>query len=206
MQKVVYKDRTLHDAWRELYRFRPEDNGFTDLGSGSDYTAFMQLGIGALDFSMGAARDTPMYHYHSNYDSYHWMKTMIDPDFEIHATTGRFLALMAYRLADDALLPLEMDTLARNVNYMFRELVGEVKDGATQNKLGFGELGDAMRAFQRAANAFSDTTNGDGFVNDAQRLAEANRKMMGVLRMFVREEGLPGRPFLKKHVVCAEQG
>lgn len=50
MKKVEYGKKTLYDAWNELYMFRPENNGFTDLGSGSDYTAFLQLGIGALDF------------------------------------------------------------------------------------------------------------------------------------------------------------
>lgn len=48
MKKVIYGNRTLYDAWYSLYRFRPEDNGFGNLGSGSDYTAFLQLGIGAV--------------------------------------------------------------------------------------------------------------------------------------------------------------
>jgi N-acetylated-alpha-linked acidic dipeptidase len=48
MKKVIYGSQTLYDSWYALYRFLPEDNGFTHLGSGSDYTAFLQLGIGAV--------------------------------------------------------------------------------------------------------------------------------------------------------------
>lgn len=28
--------------------------------------------------------DDPIYHYHSNYDSYHWMATLGDPGFLAH--------------------------------------------------------------------------------------------------------------------------
>lgn len=55
MTKVKYPKgtfTTLYDAWYDLYRFRPEDHGFSDLGSGSDYTAFLQLGIGAVSFPL----------------------------------------------------------------------------------------------------------------------------------------------------------
>lgn len=51
MTKVIYPGdnfKTLYDAWHSLYQFRPEDHGFGDLGSGSDYTAFSQLGIGSV--------------------------------------------------------------------------------------------------------------------------------------------------------------
>ena len=201
MKKVTYGTRTLYDAWYELYQFRPEDNGFTNLGSGSDYTAFLQLGISALDFGMDASRETPVYHYHSNYDSYHWMKTLIDPDFEIHATVGRFIALLAYHLADDAIIPFDMDTYARNVNYWIRELVGETMgmpdSGDVQRRIKLNELAAAGRRFQQVATDFADRTAEKKFLDDAMRVGNANRVMRDVQRAFVSEEGLPGRSFYK---------
>ena len=55
MKKVVYGKRTLYDAWHDLYQFEPIDNGFGDMGSGSDYTPFLQLGIGAVSTTHLAA-------------------------------------------------------------------------------------------------------------------------------------------------------
>ncbi|KAG9188839.1 N-acetylated-alpha-linked acidic dipeptidase [Alternaria panax] len=201
MKKVEYGEKTLYDAWHELYQFRPEDNGFSDLGSGSDYTAFLQLGVGALDFGMDASRDTPVYHYHSSYDSYHWMKSMVDPHFSIHATVGRFIALLAYHLADDALVPFDMDAYARNINYWIRELVGETMEmegsGDVQRKIKINELVEAGRRFREVTAEFTDRTSEKSFLDDVVRVDEANRVMKGVQRLFVREEGLPGREFYK---------
>ncbi|RYN90237.1 putative glutamate carboxypeptidase [Alternaria tenuissima] len=201
MKKVEYGKKTLYDAWNELYMFRPEDNGFTDLGSGSDYTAFLQLGIGALDFGMDASRESPVYHYHSNYDLYHWMKSMVDPDFAIHATVGRFIALLAYHLADDALIPFDMDTYARNINYWIRELVGETMgmpdSGTVQRQIKMSELAAAGRRLRQVATDFTDRISDPSFLDNAARLQKANRVMKDVQRLFVRQEGLPGRQFYK---------
>lgn len=202
MKKVIYGKRTLYDAWYDLNQFRPEDNGFTNLGSGSDYTAFLQLGIGALDFSMDAARNTPVYHYHSNYDSHHWMKTFIDPDFSIHTSAGQYMTLLAYHLADDALLPFDMDAYARNINYWVRDLVGMTlgidKDyGEIQRQLNISELDAAAKKFQRIALDFSDLTLSKPFLDDAERVTRANGLLRDLQRLFVRREGLPGRPFYK---------
>ncbi|KAI4907366.1 hypothetical protein J4E90_009395 [Alternaria incomplexa] len=201
MRKVVYGKRTLYDAWYDLYRFRPEDNGFSNLGSGSDYTAFLQLGIGALDFGMDASSTTPVYHYHSNYDSYHWMKSMIDPDFSIHATVGQFITLLAYHLADDALIPFDVDAYARNINYWIRELVGETMgrpdSGELQRQIKLNELAAAGRTFQQVASDFADQTAEKEFLGNGVRVEKANRIMRDVQRLFVRAEGLPGRPFYK---------
>ena len=202
MKKVLYKNRTLFDAWYALYQFRPEDNGFTDFGSGSDYTSFLSLGIPVLDFGMDASRESPVYHYHSNYDSYHWMNTFVDPDFSIHATVGRFMTLFAYHLADDVLIPFDMDTYARNINYYIRELVGETMRfgddyGNMQRQLNITQLDASAKRFQTVATSFMDLLLQDSFLQDEVRVQKANQAMASVSKLFVRQEGLPQRPFYK---------
>lgn len=87
--------QTVADTWSG--RIRP-------LGSGSDYTAFLDhAGIPSLD--IGFNDGTPVYHYHSNYDSYHWMATYGDPGFAYHVAVARLFGLLAARLADDAVVP-----------------------------------------------------------------------------------------------------
>jgi N-acetylated-alpha-linked acidic dipeptidase len=202
MKKVIYNNRTLYDAWDDLYQFLPEDNGFTNLGSGSDYTAFLQLGIGALDFGFDADRNSPVYHYHSNYDSYHWMKTLIDPNFSIHAAAGQFISLLAYHLADDALVPFDMDTYARNINYYVRDLVVETMNmgpdyGTLQRRIAIPELDSAAKNLRQVTRAFADITSQPQFMANATKVQNVNRSLRDMQRVFVRKEGLRGRPFYK---------
>lgn len=195
MAKVLYQNATLADTWSLLYQFLPEDNGFGNLGSGSDYTAFLQLGIGALDFGFGPGRKDAVYHYHSNYDSYAWMQK-VDPGMDIHAACGRFMTLLAYHLADDVIVPFDMSAYARNVNYWVRDFVVSF-DAETVRKVGGEELDAAAKMFRLAADEFMDGIEKEGFRNDTARVKGVNHKMRDLQRLFVREEGLPGRAFYK---------
>jgi len=44
--------------------------------------------------------------YHSIYDSFTWMEDWIDPDFGYHKALAQVLGLMALRLSDSLVLPL----------------------------------------------------------------------------------------------------
>ncbi len=50
--------------------------------------------------------------YHSVHDSFHWMKTFVDPDFSHHLTLGRVWGGMAMELADQVLLPFNFTRLS----------------------------------------------------------------------------------------------
>ncbi len=83
--------------------------GVSALGSGSDYTAFLQrYGVASTDMGYGGGPRDPPYHYHryvdristswmlnkvsflgsicSIYDSYTWQKTYADPGFHKHVS------------------------------------------------------------------------------------------------------------------------
>jgi N-acetylated-alpha-linked acidic dipeptidase len=83
------------------------------MGSGSDFTAFQDFaGIPSIDLGFGPDPEAPgdagkaVYHYHSNYDSFHWMNTYGDPGFHYHATTAKIWALFTARLAEAPVIPL----------------------------------------------------------------------------------------------------
>ncbi|WFD03707.1 glutamate carboxypeptidase II [Malassezia obtusa] len=79
------------------------------LGSGSDYTVFLQrLGIASLDVSYRRAHGDPVYHYHSNYDSFAWMTRFGDPDFARHEALAKLFGLTALRAAQAPFLPLDV--------------------------------------------------------------------------------------------------
>src|SRR4051812_26581243 len=106
MKKIVYPYRnntglTMYDVWSH------ESGEIGVLGSGSDYTAFLHRGIASIDMGAGGGPEDPVYHYHSNYDSYHWMTAFGDPGFHTHKAIGQYLTLLLYHLVSDPVLPLE---------------------------------------------------------------------------------------------------
>lgn len=59
--------------------------GVHPLGSGSDYTVFLQrLGVASTDQGFGATPYDAVYHYHSIYDSVLYQKMYADPGFHRH--------------------------------------------------------------------------------------------------------------------------
>ncbi|UZJ52949.1 hypothetical protein CBS101457_002269 [Exobasidium rhododendri] len=98
----------------------PSGNGTTislktprALGSGSDYTAFLQnLGIASADLGFQAGPTDAIYHYHSNYDSFHWMKEYGDPKFARSHAMALWMGLVTLRSAQGLFLPLNITNYA----------------------------------------------------------------------------------------------
>ncbi|KIL00497.1 hypothetical protein PAXRUDRAFT_821584 [Paxillus rubicundulus Ve08.2h10] len=77
------------------------------LGSGSDYTVFLQrLGVASSDQSFDNTPTDAPYHYHSIYDSQMWQETYGDPGFHRHVALAKSLGLLTLRLADSIIVPL----------------------------------------------------------------------------------------------------
>ncbi|KAH9943274.1 Zn-dependent exopeptidase [Epithele typhae] len=77
------------------------------LGSGSDYTPFLQrLGVASMDQGFSGTLNDAPYHYHSVYDSQMWMERYGDPGFVRHVAVAKHLGLVVLRLTDSIILPL----------------------------------------------------------------------------------------------------
>lgn len=102
------KRQTLYDHWKETDNAR-----ISTLGSGSDYTVFIDhLGIPSIDFGFTGGKNDPVYHYHSNYDSFHWIDTLVDPDWELHATAARVLGLLTTTLSENIVINFKLEEYA----------------------------------------------------------------------------------------------
>jgi N-acetylated-alpha-linked acidic dipeptidase len=115
------KGQTVHDLW---------DGRIRTMGSGSDFTAFQDYaGVPSLDIGFKGGAGDPVYHYHSNYDSFHWMDTFGDPNFAYHRATAQLLGLLIARLADEPLVALRAgdyaDALQGYVDRIEAKLKGE---------------------------------------------------------------------------------
>ncbi|OJT05323.1 Glutamate carboxypeptidase 2 [Trametes pubescens] len=84
-----------------------DEVGIPALGSGSDFTPFLQrLGVASMDQGFGGTPYDAPYHYHSIYDSQLWQERYADPGFVRHVAVAKHLGLVALRLTDSIILPL----------------------------------------------------------------------------------------------------
>ncbi|KAH9843828.1 Zn-dependent exopeptidase [Rhodofomes roseus] len=91
----------------ELAQMAVDELGVGVLGSGSDYTVFLQrIGVASTNNGFGSTRSDPVYHYHSVFDSERWQELYADPGFLRHVAVAKFLGLQTLRLADAVVLPI----------------------------------------------------------------------------------------------------
>ena len=100
-QKKAWVTGTSLDLDTSIWDGKPENSKapqftpqMTPLGSGSDYTAFVDhLGVPAVDVNFGGRYGV----YHSVFDDFTWMEKFCDPEFIIHTTAARLYTLIAMR-------------------------------------------------------------------------------------------------------------
>ena len=132
---------------RELQE-RP-DLRISPLGSGSDYTPFLQhLGIASLDIGYGGEEGGGC--YHSIYDSFDHYTRFGDPHFDYELVLVRTCGRLMLRLADAQMLPYEFSDFADAIGKYAKEvakLADDLREGTVEtNKL------IAQRVFLAAAD------------------------------------------------------
>jgi N-acetylated-alpha-linked acidic dipeptidase len=120
-----------------------EDLKIWALGSGSDYTAFIDhLGIAALDLGYGGEDGGGI--YHSIYDDIYWYTRFADTAFVYGRTLAQTVGTAVIRVADADLLPFHFGNYAGTV----RGYVGELKQLLTnmqeQHKEGNRQLDEGV--------------------------------------------------------------
>ena len=174
---------------------KPSEYPSNELGSGSDYTVFLNfLGLPVISMDF----DGPYGVYHSMYDDYYWMAHVGDPGFRYMTSMADVWGRMALRLANADVYPFDFRTYASRVGGFIDALAkGEGKGHRVSL--------DAARAAQRRWLAASET------LETAQRaalaaapsaartraLASMNEAMRQVEQQFLLADGIPGRPWFR---------
>lgn len=92
------------------------------LGSGSDYSAFLEhLGIASLDLGFGGEDDDSGI-YHSRYDSFDHYVRFGDPGFEYGVALAKVAGHIVLRTADARVLPLRFGDFSRQLDRYVDEL------------------------------------------------------------------------------------
>jgi len=104
---------------------REHDLRIGALGSGSDYTAFLDhLGIASVN--MGFGGEDPGGEYHSIYDSYDDYRRFKDPGFQYGVTLAQTAGRTSLRMADAPQLPFDFKSLYKTINGYAAELITQL--------------------------------------------------------------------------------
>jgi N-acetylated-alpha-linked acidic dipeptidase len=194
---------TVYDIWRnarsESSEHRPSnapsdgDVRVGDLGSGSDFTPFLQhVGVPSTDIGSSG----PYGVYHSVFDNYAWYTLNADPRFIYLQEMARVFGLEALRMADTDVLPYDYVTYAREIS----SYLETAKRRSGENKLSgidFSPAETAASHFAGAAQRVRATQAAPG--DNASRLNLVLRQTETAL---ISPNGLPNRPWYR-HTIYA---
>ena len=163
-----------------------------DLGSGSDYTPFIQhLGVPSTDIGSTGAYGV----YHSVFDNYAWFVMNADPTFVYEQQMARVFGLEALHMADADVLPYDYVTYARQIQAYLATAQGRAKDAGLN--LDFNAALAATNRFAaEAAMVMGKQLAGVG------NPAVLNASLRAVEGDLLAPEGLPGRPWFR-HTIFA---
>ena len=165
-----------------------------DLGSGSDYTAFLQhLGVPSSDVSSSG----PYGVYHSVFDNFAWFKKFGDPDFVYEQEMARVFGLEAVRMADADVLPYDYEEYGKEVVAYLEAARRRADDKFGKHGLDFGAVDNAARHFESAGEKILAKQK-----NPPKDAARMNQALRGAERAFLTEQGLPHRPWFR-HAIYA---
>jgi N-acetylated-alpha-linked acidic dipeptidase len=167
------------------------------LGSGSDYTVFLNhLGIPIVDMAFTG----PYGVYHSVYDNHLWVSRIGDPGFRYHAAMARVWGVIALRLANAPVLPLDYRLYAARIAEFVEEL-GRRKEAGKDARIAsaLNRLRPAAQRFVVAAKTMSERA-ARALQRSGDEQRAVNRALMTAERALTDPDGIPGRPWYRHQI------
>jgi len=206
------KGGTVYEQWRNANReagtaqetmgggFRPPvvqakaDAQVGDLGSGSDYTVFLQhAGVPSADIGSTG----PYGVYHSAFDNFAWFKKFADPNFVYEQQMARVFGLDAIRMADADVLPYDHEEYGQEVAAYLDAARKKAQSEFGAGAPDFAKARKAARHLQQAGLKIRSKQN--SLPRDPEPL---NSALVAAERALLLPEGLPGRPWFR-HAIYA---
>ncbi len=206
------KGGTVYDVW---FRGSSENNGPTeaigdtrrmpvaqarpdapvgDLGSGSDYTVFLQhLGVPSTDVSSSGSYGV----YHSVFDNFAWFKKFGDPDFTYEQEMARIFGLEAIRMADADVLPYDYEEYGKEIAIYLEAARKKAENEFGAQAPNFGAATEAAKHFEQAGARILAKQK-----NPPSDPAKLNKALLETERALLIPQGLPNRPWYR-HAIYA---
>ena len=201
------KGGMLYNVWRDEKTKQPErrtpdfnqgrqpnakvenDVPVGDLGSGSDYSVFIQhLGIPSTDMTSSG----PYGVYHSAFDNFNWFKKFADPTFVYEQEMARVLGLEALHMAAADVLPYDYELYGREISAYLDRSQEKAKQMLGADAVDFSKASAAAKRFMEAgAKVLAIQKNPPA---DSVKL---NQALIGAERALLLEQGLPNRPWFR---------
>jgi N-acetylated-alpha-linked acidic dipeptidase len=197
--------KTVYQQWQDQAReMRPEDERNTGgearigpLGSGSDYTPFLQhIGIASTDMGFGGDYGV----YHSAYDSFYWMDHFGDPGFFYHVAAAQLWGTLALRLADADGLQFDYTDYATEIRGFFREAVQVASRRNLASAFDEKAMNAALDEFAKEAERIEKARQDAIKSGNRGRLAKINDALISGERQFIDQRGLRGRAWYKHQI------
>ncbi len=208
---------TVYDAWQKANQpvgegsqqepttttYRPpaaqgkSDVPVGDLGSGSDYTAFLQhLGVSSTDIGSTG----PYGVYHSVFDNFAWFKKFGDPDFVYEQQMARVFGLEMMRMADADVLPYDYQEYGKEIAAYIDTAKKRAAGKFGDRPVDFNAASTAARRFEEAGVKIA--TKQKNPPHDPAKLKQLNSALREAERALLVSDGLPHRPWFR-HVIYA---
>ncbi len=191
-----WRARGTHPGFDALPRFG-------DLGGGSDHVGFLALGgVPCVGFNGGGSPGTA---YHTNYDTRAWYRSAVGSDYAAAKLIAGGAILFAARLADAAVLPLDIERTAPEVLRHLRNLtrrgraLGLFKESERPIDLGLARAEAAALQYGERATELAQRVRAAGQDPelDATTRESLNETLMQLDRAWLAAEGLPDRPWFQ---------
>ncbi len=195
---------TVYDQWKTVRPDSDEHHVSTappateevhigDLGSGSDYTPFLQhIGVPSTDIGS----EGPYGVYHSVFDNFAWYIQNADPHFLYLQEMARVLGLEALRMADADVLPYDYVTYAHSIT----SYIEAAKKRASENGLSSLDFAPALAAAARFSTVAKEAH--DRQLAPTGDLTKLNLALRQTETALISEAGLPNRPWYR-HTIYA---
>ncbi|MEO7029353.1 MAG: M28 family metallopeptidase [Acidobacteriaceae bacterium] len=166
-----------------------------DLGSGSDFTPFIQhMGVPSTDIGSGG----PYGVYHSVFDNYNWFIRNADPTFVYEQQQARVFGLELLHMADADVLPYDYRLYGKEVVSYLQSAQHRATDAKLQ--VNFTAADQAAARFAAAGNAIYPRQT--VFTPVRPSYAPLNTALRAAETALLNDAGLPKRPWFK-HLIYA---
>jgi N-acetylated-alpha-linked acidic dipeptidase len=207
LEALVERDLERARNERDSTRAREREFKIGALGSGSDYTVFIDhLNIASANIGIGGAQSTGI--YHSIYDSYDFFMRYHDPTFSYGKTLAGSMAMAMIRMADAPILPFSFSDAAltyadyvSQISSLADREFGKDSLDMTVLRTAVSELAEAGMEFDAAVEAAtamgSALLDGEhGALEEINGLIYKSERDLGI------EAGLPRRSWFR-HMIYA---
>ncbi len=198
LTEYLEHDRTPRGGSATAPRAKTEFH-LSPLGSGSDYTPFLQhLGIATMD--LGFSGESQGGIYHSNYDDFYWYSHFGDPTFGYSKTLAQVDSTILMRLADAPILPFEFGPFAATLDRYLDEIDKlpnqKRKPDLSSVRAQVAQLAKASAAFETAYGAALPKLASAKIAP----LGDVNRILYRTERELTLDPGLPGRTWFRHRI------